>query len=156
MLVWKGVGAAELSAVFAREGAQTSKRALRHMRQVTKLIMDQSIRNSPVDWKGPHGKSSAPGHELEKSHRITEQYGAGGRIESTIEVGGMVGDVDVDLYATWLHDSYDWKLGPASEAKMLSDPRNKVGPLFLERALAEYDAEFDEILDDLVEGLMNL
>lgn len=155
MLYFKGTGAVELGAHFAREGRTTDKRALRHMRLVTKLIMEQSIRNSPVDWKGPK-KGMAPGHELERSHRIREQYGTGGRIETAIEIGGMVGGVNVDLYATWLHDSYGWKLGKASEAKMMQSPKNKVGPLFLERALAEYDDEFEDILDDLVEGLMNL
>ncbi|SFJ50718.1 hypothetical protein SAMN03159338_1602 [Sphingomonas sp. NFR04] len=155
MLYFKGTGATELGAHFAREGATTSKRGLRHMRQVTKVVMEQSIANSPVDWKGSR-RGEAPGHELEKSHRIREQYGAGGRIETTIEIGGMVGGVNVDLYAVWLHESFDWKLGPASRAKMMMSPKNKVGPLFLERALAEHDHEFDEILDELVEGLMNL
>ncbi|PUI02323.1 hypothetical protein, partial [Salmonella enterica] len=140
---------------FAREGATTDKRGLRHMRQVTKLVMQQSIRNSPVDFKGPT-KASPPGRELERSHRIREQYGANGRIETTIEVGGMVGGVNVDLYAEWLHNSYNYSLGPASQAKTMEDARNKVGPLFLERALAEYDDEFEDILDELVEGLMGL
>lgn len=156
MLVFKGIGATELGAHFAREGRTTDKRALRHMRQVTKVIMEQSIANSPVDWKGPHGKGSPPGHELEKAHRIVEQYGVGGRIETAIEIGGMVGNVNVDLYATWLHDSFGWALGPASRAKMMESSKNKVGPLFLERALAEHDNEFEDILDDLVEGLMAL
>lgn len=154
-LYFKGVGATELGAHFAREGRTTDKKALRHMRAVTKMVMEQSIRNSPVDWKGPT-KGAPPGRELEKSHRIREQYGAGGRIETTIEVGGMVGGVNVDLYAIWLHESFGWKLGRASQAKMMESPKNKVGPLFLERALAEHDDEFEDILDDLVEGLMGL
>lgn len=155
VLYFKGTGATELGAHFVREGQTTSKRALRHMRQVSKIIMEQSIANSPVDWKGPT-KNSLPGHELEKSHRIVENFGSSGRLEATIEVGGMVGDVNVDLYATWLHDSFGWRLGPASEAKMRSSSKNKVGPLFLERALAEHDDEFEDVLDDLVSGLMNL
>lgn len=154
MLYFRGTGAVELGAHFAREGERTDKRALRHMRQTAKLIMQQSIANSPVDWKGPNGEG--PQQELEKSHRIREQYGAGGRIETSIEIGGTVGGVDVDLYATWLHDSFGWSLGKASKAKMMMSPKNKVGPLFLERALAEYDDEFEDILDDLVEGLMKL
>lgn len=155
MLYFKGTGASELGAHFAREGRTTDKRALRHMRQVTKVVMEQSIANSPVDWKGPV-RGQPPGRELERSHRIREQYGAGGRIETTIEIGGMVGGVDVDLYAMWLHENFTWKLGKASRAKMALSPKNKVGPLFLERALAEHDHEFEDILDELVEGLMTL
>lgn len=125
------------------------------MRQVSKVIMEQSIANSPVDFKGPSARS-LPGRELERSHRIREQYGVAGRIEATIEIGGVVDGVDVDLYATWLHDSYNWSLGKASRAKMMQSAKNKVGPLFLERALAEHDHEFEDILDELTEALMNL
>lgn len=130
------------------------KRALRQMRLVAKLVMEQSIRNTPVDWKGPHGSSSPPGHELEQSHRIEEQFGTAGRLEATVTVGGMIGDVDVDLYASWIHNSFDYKLGPASQAKSMLGPKYKVGPLFLERALAEYDSEFDGLVNEVVEGLM--
>jgi hypothetical protein len=61
--------------------------------------------------------------------------------------------VNVDLYAFWLHDSFNWSLGKGSYAKMMRSPKNKVGPLFLERALAEHDHEFDDLLDEIVEGL---
>lgn len=154
MLTFHGLSANALAAHFTREGQTTSKRALRHMRQVAKMIMDTSIAYSPVDWHGPGGPSSPPGHELEKSHKIVEQFGASSRLEATVEVGGMVGGVNVDLYAFWLHDSFGWKLGKGSYAKMMRSPKNKVGPLFLERALKEHDHEFDDLLDELVEGLM--
>lgn len=155
-LYFRGTDAAHLGATFHREGQLAGKRCLRHMRQVAKLVMDQSIRNSPVDWKG-YSSKDPPGHELEKSHRVEEQYN-NSRIEATVLVGGMVGDVNVDLYAVWLHDSFGWDLGRASAAKSMASSKNKVGPLFLERALAEYDSEFEDwggdILDELVQGLM--
>lgn len=145
-----------LAATFHREGQLAGKRALRHMRQVANLVMKQSIANSPVDWKGPRA-GMPPGHELERSHRVEEQY-AQGRIEATVVIGGNVGGVNVDRYAEWLHESFSWNLGPASRRKMMQSAKNKVGPLFLERALAEYDAEFEDwggqILDDLIEGLL--
>lgn len=150
-LSWRGSSAHDIGATFVREGSMTSKRALRHMRRVSKLVMEQSIRNTPVDWKG-YTSAEPPGKELERSHRIEERYGGGGRIEATIAVGGMVGDVDVDLYATWIHEG-DYKLGKASIAKA-TDPRNKVGPGFLRRALDEHEDEFERLLDDLMEGLM--
>jgi hypothetical protein len=151
-LYFRGPDAGQLGGTFIREGQMTSKRALRHMRQVSRIVMEQSKRNSPVDWKGYTSKDP-PGHELERSHRIEERYGGGGRIETTIAVGGMVGDVDVDLYAMWLHEG-DYNLGKASVAKMMSSSKNKVGPQFLERALAEHADEFDGLLDELFEGLM--
>lgn len=155
-LYFTGTNANHLAATFRREGQLVGKRCLRHMRQVAKLVMEQSRRNSPVDWKGRTSKDP-PGHELEKSHRIEERYNQG-RIEATVMVGGMVGGVNVDLYADWLHDSFTWSLGKDSRRKAASDSRNKVGPLFLERALEEYEAEFEDwggdILDDLIKGLM--
>ena len=152
-LYFRGTDAAALGANFVREGRTTSKRALRHMRQVAKLVMNQSIANSPVDWKGYSSKDK-PRHELERSHRIEEQFGNSGRLEATVLVGGMVDGTDVDLYATWLHESFSYQLGPASRKKTMMSAKNKVGPLFLERALAEHEDEFDDLLDDLMQGLM--
>jgi hypothetical protein len=154
-LYFRGLQPETLSGTFVREGRLVDKRALRQMRLVAKLVMEQSIRNTPVDWKGPHGRSSPPGHELELAHHIVEQYGTAGRIEATVEVGGTVGDVDVDLYASWIHNSFDYKLGPASHAKSMLGPKYKVGPLFLERALAEYDSEFDGLIDQVMGELMS-
>lgn len=154
-LYFTGDSAAHVSATFRREGDLVGKRCLRHMRQVAKLVMEQSRRNAPVDWKG-RTADEAPGKEVEKSHRVEEQFNAG-RIEATVVVGGMVGSVNVDRYVEWLHDSFGYALGKASRAKDAADPRADVGPLFLERALEEYEAEFDDwggdILDELVGAL---
>lgn len=155
-LYFRGDNPNMLAATFMREGDLAGKRCLRHMRQVAKLVMEQSRRNAPVDWKGYTSKDP-PGHELERSHRVEEQYNQG-RIEATVMVGGMVGDVNVDLYAEWLHNSFGYALGRASRAKDAADSKARVGPLFLERALEEYSAEFEDwggdMLDDLVQGLM--
>ena len=151
-LFFRGTTAGQIGATFAREGTLTGKRALRHMRRVAKAVMEQSIRNSPVDWKGPHG--DVPARELEKSHKITEEY-SGRRIESTVSVGGMVGNVDVDAYAEWIHNG-SYNLGKASIAKRSVDPRNKVGPEFLQRAMDDEteDADFDPLIDELFESLL--
>jgi hypothetical protein len=150
---FRGTSAGQLGATFAREGARTNQRALRQMRRVAKLIMQQSIANSPVDWKGPKGNFTVPGHELEKAHKIQEQFGGRGRIEATVSVGGMVGSVNVDLYAEWIHEG-SYRLGRASLAKAGSGPKNKVGPQFLERAMDEHAGDFDPILDEIMKGLM--
>jgi hypothetical protein len=152
-LYWRGSSASIVGADFIREGAMTSKRGLRHMRRVSKLVMEQSIRNSPVDWKG-YTSAEEPNQELEKAHKLTEQYGQGGRIEATVTVGGMVGETDVDLYADRIHEGLFRNLGKASIAKSRADPRNKVGERFLERALEEHEPEFEGLLDDLLEGLL--
>lgn len=157
-LYFRGMNADTLAGVFYREGELVGKKALRQMRLVSKLVMEQSIKNAPLDWHGPHGIHSAPEHELERAHHIDESYGNTNRLEATVWVGGMVGDVNVDLYATWIHESFDYKLGKGSEEKAMRGPDYKVGPLFLERALAEYDSEYqgehiwEQFLDDIVGG----
>jgi hypothetical protein len=140
-----------LAATMIRESRLTDKRALRHMRRVSKLVMETSRAYAPVDWKGYTSKDP-PGHELEKSHRVEEQYGHRGRLEATVMVGGMVGGVDVDLYAEWMHEG-PYNLGKASEAKARSTGK-VVGERFLERALEDHEDDFEPLLDDLLEGLL--
>lgn len=143
-----------VAATFRREGQLAGKRCLRHMRQVAKLVMEYSRDGAPVDWKG-YSSKHPPGHELEKSHRVEEQY-ANGRIEATVIVGGMVGSVNVDRYLEFIHFG-SYQLGKASKAKQAANPQIRVGPYFLERALEEYEAEFEDwggdILDELVGAL---
>ena len=132
-----------------RESRVTSKRALRHMRRVSKLVLKTAIEYSPVDYKGPDGASN-PLHELERSHKLIEEPGQNGRLEAVIEVGGMVGAVDVDLYAMWQHDGTMWsQRGKATVAK-----GPKAGPGWLERAMGEHEDDFEPLLDDLLEGLI--
>lgn len=144
-------GGYELAATMVRESRVTNKRALRHMRRVSKLVMIRSREYAPVDFKGPDG--GGPLHELERSHRVEEQYGDFGRLEATVLVGGMVGDVDVDLYATWIHEGHFVKLGKASVAKAASTGK-QVGERFLERALEDYQDDFEPLLEELFEGLL--
>jgi hypothetical protein len=150
-IYFRGLQPEELSATFYREGRLVDKRALRQMRRVSQMVMKKSISNTPVDWKGYTSKDP-PGQELEKSHRIEEQYGESGRVEATVSVGGMVGDVNTDLYAMWIHDGF-YELGKASKAKAAAG--HEVGPEFLRRALDDYEAEFDGLLDELMRGLMS-
>ena len=150
-LYFRGQTAHQFAITMRREGKLAGKRSLRHMRKVAKLVMEQSKRNAPVDWKG-YSSIEPPGFELERSHRITEAYN-GRRIEATVEVGGMVGSVNVDKYVDFIH-IHEYNLGRGSIAKSNSDPRNRGGPRFLERALEDQDAEFnewgEELLDDLI------
>lgn len=149
-LYFRGVDAATIGATMVRESRRTNKRALRHMRRVSKLVMETSKAYAPVDWKGPKGEG--PLHELERSHRVEEQYGAQGRLEATVLVGGMVGNVNVDLYAEWMHEGpYD--LGKASRAKAAATGK-VVGERFLERALEDHEDDFEPLLEELLEGLL--
>lgn len=149
-LYFRGVDANTLGATMVRESQRTDKRALRHMRRVAKLVMETSVAYSPVDWKGPKGEG--PQHELERSHRIEEEYGARGRLEATVLVGGMVGDVNVDKYAEWIHEG-SYNLGKASLAKAAATGK-AVGPRFLERALEDHEDDFEPLLDELLGGLL--
>lgn len=151
-LFFKGQGAAEVSAAFARVSDLTGPSALRHMRQVSKLIMEQSQKNCPRDFKGPHGRHSMPGLELERAHHIEEEYGDMRRIESSIEVGGDVDGVNVDDYAEIMEQG-SYNLGPASIQKM-AENGCEVGEKYLERAVIQYDVEFDNILEDLADAMM--
>jgi len=150
-LYFKGDSAGRLAGTFNREGKLVGKRALRNMRRVSKLVMEQSKKNAPVDWKG-RNKTDPPGHELERSHKVEEQYADDRRLTATVVVGGIVGGVNVDAYAQWLHDDFSWSLGPASRDK--AGRGNDVGPLFLERALTKYEDEFDDMLDQALGELL--
>jgi len=145
-----------VAATFRREGKLVGKRCLRHMREVARLVMERSRDGAPVDFKGRTTKDP-PRFELERSHRVEEQFN-NGRIEATVMVGGRVGPVNVDRYLDFIHNSFSYNLGKASRAKQASNPSVRVGPLFLERALEDYEAEFDDwggdILDELARALM--
>lgn len=145
-LRWSGASADSLAITMEREGRTTSKRALRHMRRVSKAVLELAIEWSPVDFKGPAGLG--PLRELERSHRMVETPGAGRRINVSIEVGGMVGNVDVDKYAMWIHDG-SYNRGPATIAK-----GPNAGPGWLERAMEHHEDDFEPLLDELLEGLM--
>lgn len=146
----------KVSATFYREGRLVGKRCLRHMRKVAKLVMDYSIAAAPRDYKGPRAGMS-PGRELERSHKIKEQFN-NNRIEATVMVGGMVAGVNVNKYLDFIHNNLTYDLGKASIEKQAENPSIRIGPRFLERALEEYDGEIGEwgsdMLDDLMRGLM--
>lgn len=144
---WKGEGGDILAARMKREGTLTGKRALRHMRRTAKATLETAISWSPVDWKGPGG---IPGRELERSHRIEEQYGDRRRLEARIVVGGMVDGVNVDKYAMWVHSGLGWEQrGPATVAK-----GPQAGPGWLDRAMKEHEEDMDLLLDEVFEAIL--
>lgn len=148
-LKWRGHSGKRVSATFFREGTLANKRALRHMRRVANIVLETAVDMAPVDWKGRNA-FEGPQHELERSHRIEEARGAGNRIEAKIVVGGMVGGVNVDKYAWWVHDSMGWhQRGKATIAK-----GPEAGPGWLERALQKHEDDFEPLLEELLDGLM--
>lgn len=145
---WKGESGDVLAARMKREGRLTGKRALRHMRRVSKATLETAVAWSPVDWKGAR-PSDPPGHELEKSHRIEEEYGDNRRLEARIVVGGMVGDVNVDKYAMWVHSGMGWhQRGRATIAK-----GPEAGPGWLDRAMKHHEEDMDILLDEVMDAL---
>lgn len=152
-LRFRGTSADALGITFMREGRTTSKRALRQMRRVSKNVMETSVKFSPVDYHGPGGVGTVPAKELERAHKVVEQTGLSNRIEATVEVGGIVDGINVDLYAEWQHNGGDggpYTRGPGTVAK-----GPDAGPFFLERALQENETEFEDFLDELFDGLMS-
>lgn len=146
-LSWRGESSDTLSFRFLRESKRTNQRGLRHMRRVSKSVYETALKWSPVDYKG-QTVNSPPLHELEKSHKIVENIGDNRRIEVSIEVGGYIGDVNVDDYALWIHDG-SYTPGPGTRAK-----GPEAGPFWLERALAKHENDIDEpLLDELLESL---
>lgn len=140
-LRFQGPTAEELAATMSRDGETTTKRALRQQRKAAQKVMEESIANAPVD-KG----------NLEAAHEITERRGSANRVETTVEVGGVVNGVDVDDYAWEMHEG-DYDLGPRSAAKQASDPSHAVGREYLQRAMDDVEKELDAIFDEAFSGI---
>ena len=144
-LRFKGRGANDLAADFFREGDRTSKRALRHMRRVAKAVMKDSIAGVPYETG-----------ELEGAHDIVEEYGDARRLRATVQVGGIVNGVDTDNYASWIHHGSWSNLGPGSRLKQAQVPAHiRVGKYFLANALDAHEDDFDDLLDDIMQGLIS-
>jgi len=124
-----------------RAEERTSPARLAMLRRLAKRVMESSQKMCPVDK-----------HNLEDAHHLVEHYGDRNRIEIDVEVGGVVDGVDVDAYATYMHEG-EYNLGPQSQLKQ-AVTGEEVGPKFLERALIEHEAEADDIIDTIMEALL--
>lgn len=99
-------------------------RARKTMHRAADRIVREARLNAPVDR-----------HNLEKSIRKEKSYGYRGRLQIDVVMGGIVDGVNVDNYATEMHENYDdYEPGEATKMKQAQHPERIVGGKFLERA----------------------
>lgn len=130
-------GAAELMLVLRQLGPRAVRRAREQMKRESEKIADLARDYAPVDHDGPT-KGQPPGHELERSIRAEKDYEDNRRLKISVVAGGRVGDVDVDEYATLMHEG----LGPYGSGAYRPGPGTlakgpQAGGKFLERAHKE-------------------
>jgi hypothetical protein len=133
----KLIGIDSVSALLIQDGKRATSAALRQMRKEAKIIKELSVANSPVDEGN-----------LEAAHAVEEIKKGNERTVIEVGVGGIVNGVDVDAYATEMHEGL-YSLGPRSEAKQASNG-HIVGRKFLERALDEREPKMKEEIETAV------
>lgn len=105
-------------------GERVVDNARKTMHARARHIAREAKLNAPVD-----------DHDLEESIHIERDTGENGRLELTITAGGTVNGVDVDDYATLIHENYEsMQPGENTLAKRAANPGRYVGGKFLERA----------------------
>lgn len=138
----KFTGVNRLLTKLSNVAKETNRNTRQALRKGGLTVQKAARENAPVD----HG-------DLEDAIEIEESLtGLNRRMEVAVYVNPdkeAYGEAKVGDYAFYLHDNFEWELGPKSQAK--SDANGgKVGPLYLDRALEEH---VDEIEQDLQEAL---
>lgn len=111
-------------------GTRVVDNARKMMHASSKRIVERAKLFAPVD-----------DGELEASIHVERGLGENRRLQLTITAGGVVNGVNVDDYATLIHENYESMTpGPATLAKRAANPGIYVGEKFLERA-AETEEE---------------
>lgn len=137
-LKWKTVTAKQLADAFQGASAGGKAAAFATLAAETNIMKDISVAQSPVDEGN-----------LEEAHKVVTRANGSDKRTLDIVVGGTVNGVDVDQYATVMHES-DYKLGPKSRLKQAQSPYI-VGPKFLERAFTgRIETALANIYDALV------
>lgn len=142
-LRFKGVTAGQVATAFARAAPEVRDEAFTALRQETNQIKKISQEQAPVDTG-----------ELEAGHHMrTRRQGDTQHFE--VYVGGTVRGVNVDAYASRIHDGIGWSnLGPKSLAKQAGTSR-VVGMKFLSRAFDEREQPImRRLLDVLTRGVI--
>jgi HK97 gp10 family phage protein len=103
---------------------RVSDTARKTMHRGADKIVKEAKLNCPVDEGN-----------LEASIKKEVAYGERGRLEIDVAVGGTINGVNVDEYATEVHEHYEgMKPGPGTQAKREANPGRYVGEKFLTRA----------------------
>lgn len=114
------------------------------MRRAAARIVENARINAPRDrWN------------LEESIQLVRDYGIRGRLELTIEMGGVVNGVNVDQYALIIHENYEGIIvdddnperRQGTREKQAQYPNHYIGGKFLSRAV---DEEQQKLMKHLV------
>lgn len=108
-------------------GERVVETARKRMHSAAQRIVKNAQLNAPVD-----------DHQLERSIHVERSLGERGRLELTVVAGGTVDGVNVDDYATLIHENYSSMTpGENTRAKILANPDRVIGEKFLTRAAEE-------------------
>ncbi|MFA9261787.1 MAG: HK97 gp10 family phage protein [Undibacterium sp.] len=96
------------------------------MKRAAERIAKEAAMNAPVDL-----------HNLEKSIHVVKSIGENSRrLAIRVIAGGVVNGVNVDEYATKVHENYDDENpGPGTASKRAANPGRHIGSKFLENAV---------------------
>lgn len=120
------------------------------MHRAADRIVREAKLNTPVDT-----------HNLEATIRKEVEYGFRGRLKINIVMGGVVNGVNVDQYATIIHERYEQVIsvngpGEGTLAKRAANPGRYIGEKFLERALEDNRERLEESIFQAVIGSFKL
>lgn len=108
-------------------GERVVDNARKLMHASSKKIVDRAKLMAPVD-----------DHQLEKSIHLERSVGERGRLVLTVTAGGVVDGVNVDDYATLIHENYEsMDPGEGTLQKRAANPGVYIGEKFLTRAAEE-------------------
>ena len=140
-IITKAHGVEDLVLQLRNTADRVSGTARKTMHRNADKIVELAQLQTPVDK-----------HNLEQSIRKEVGYGARGRLEIDIVVGGFVNGVNVDHYAAEVHENYDDdNPGPNTEAKRNANPGVQIGHHYLERAVDKYRPKLQrEMIEDVL------
>ena len=135
----KVTGIDELRVELRYKAKKVPDNARKVMHRGADQIAKEAKLNAPVD-----------DGELEDSIHIEKGYEESGRLMVVVAAGGVVRGVDVDRYATLVHENYEGMLkhgpGPNTLAKMRANPGRKIGSKFLERARRDVEPKLKKAM----------
>jgi hypothetical protein len=144
-LKWKTVSAADLAVAFQSADADGKAAGMAMLEVETNIIKDISVKNSPRD-----------DGELEAAHKVVKRANGSNKVTFDVVVGGIVNGVDVDAYASIIHEGITrsgnaMDLGPRSILKQAGQTEI-VGEKFLERA---FDGRINKTIANILEAVTN-
>jgi len=127
----KVIGAEQLQAVLRNIGKKVPENARKVMHRGADKIVERAKLFAPHD-------TGALEDSIHKE--VSYESAFGGRLAIDVIAGGFVDGVNVDDYASEVHENYDTKNeGPGTIAKQNEHPDVLVGGKFLERAVDEQE-----------------